>query len=155
VVRNTPQPHIIPWKDPVPIVQEAGWAPWPVWTGVENLATSGFDPRTVQPIAQSLYQLSYPAHTNSSWPMEFKSRHHNGVDCSATVLYEECTLCGPRTQNFVNCLFSATGDSVACLTSLKTLKHVLRKVHSLFQGEFPTELDIMLSLSISSIFSFS
>jgi hypothetical protein len=25
-------------KDPVPIVQEAGWAPGPVWTGVENLA---------------------------------------------------------------------------------------------------------------------
>ena len=24
---------IPPGKDPVPIVQEAGWAPWPVWTG--------------------------------------------------------------------------------------------------------------------------
>jgi hypothetical protein len=22
-----------PWKDPVPIQQEAGWAPGPVWTG--------------------------------------------------------------------------------------------------------------------------
>jgi hypothetical protein len=27
-------------KDPVPIVQEAGWAPGPVWTGAENLAAS-------------------------------------------------------------------------------------------------------------------
>ena len=27
-------------KDPVPIVQEAGWAPGPVWTGVENLAST-------------------------------------------------------------------------------------------------------------------
>jgi hypothetical protein len=26
-----------PGKDPVPIVQEAGWAPGPVWTGAENL----------------------------------------------------------------------------------------------------------------------
>ena len=25
-------------KDPVPIVQEAGWAQRPVWTGAENLA---------------------------------------------------------------------------------------------------------------------
>ena len=25
-------------KDPVLIVQEAGWAPGPVWTGAENLA---------------------------------------------------------------------------------------------------------------------
>jgi len=27
-----------PWKDQVPIVLKAGWAPGPVWTGVENLA---------------------------------------------------------------------------------------------------------------------
>ena len=27
-----------PGKDPVPIVQEAGWAPGPVWTCTENLA---------------------------------------------------------------------------------------------------------------------
>ena len=27
-----------PGKDPVPIVQEAGWAPGPVWTEAENLA---------------------------------------------------------------------------------------------------------------------
>jgi hypothetical protein len=27
-----------PVKDPVPIVQEAGWAPGQVWTGAENLA---------------------------------------------------------------------------------------------------------------------
>ena len=28
----------------------------------ENLAPPGFDPRTVQPVAQSLYRLSYRAH---------------------------------------------------------------------------------------------
>ena len=28
----------------------------------ENLAPPGFDPRTVQPVAQPLYRLSYPAH---------------------------------------------------------------------------------------------
>ena len=27
-----------PGKDPVPIVQEAEWAPGPVWTGAKNLA---------------------------------------------------------------------------------------------------------------------
>jgi len=26
---------------PVPILQEAGWAPVPVWTGAENLASIG------------------------------------------------------------------------------------------------------------------
>jgi len=32
---------LAPGKEPVPILQEAGWAPGPVWTGVENLATTG------------------------------------------------------------------------------------------------------------------
>ena len=33
VVSSTPRPHFTPGKDPVPIVQEAGWATGPVWTG--------------------------------------------------------------------------------------------------------------------------
>jgi len=33
VVSPTPRPHFTPGKDPVPIVQEAGWAPGPVWKG--------------------------------------------------------------------------------------------------------------------------
>ena len=38
---STPRPgRFTPRKDPVPIVQEAGWAPGPVWTGAENLATN-------------------------------------------------------------------------------------------------------------------
>jgi len=37
----TPQPHLTPGKDTVLIVQEAGWAPEPVWTGVENLDPTG------------------------------------------------------------------------------------------------------------------
>ena len=40
---------LYPEKDPVPIVQEAGWAPGPVWAA-ENLAPPGCDPRTVQPV---------------------------------------------------------------------------------------------------------
>jgi len=51
-VSVTPWPLFTPGKDPVPIVQEAGWAPGPVWTGAENLASPpGFGPRTVQPVA--------------------------------------------------------------------------------------------------------
>ena len=33
-----PRPQFTPRKDPLPIVQEAGWAPGPVWTGAENLS---------------------------------------------------------------------------------------------------------------------
>jgi hypothetical protein len=38
VVSSTLRPLFTPGKDPVPIVQEAGWAPGPFWTGAENLA---------------------------------------------------------------------------------------------------------------------
>jgi len=33
VVSSTPRPNFTPGNDPVPIVQEAGWAPGPIWTG--------------------------------------------------------------------------------------------------------------------------
>ena len=60
VFSATPRPSY-PWeRDPVPIVYEAGWAPWPVWTGVENLAPlPGFDPRTVHSVARC-YTYSHP-----------------------------------------------------------------------------------------------
>jgi hypothetical protein len=40
---STPRPdRFTPREtDPVPIVQEAGWAPLPVWTGVETVAPTG------------------------------------------------------------------------------------------------------------------
>ena len=50
----------IPWKDPVPIVQEAGWAPGPVWTGAEILAPTGIRPPDRPARNESLYRLSYP-----------------------------------------------------------------------------------------------
>ena len=32
MVSSTPRPHFTPGKDPVPILQDGGWAPGPVWT---------------------------------------------------------------------------------------------------------------------------
>jgi len=51
-----------PGKDPVPILQEAEWAPEPVLTGGENFAPTGirFPDRPAR--SQSLYRLRYPAH---------------------------------------------------------------------------------------------
>jgi hypothetical protein len=43
-----------PGKDPVPVVQKAGWAPGPVWTGAESLdPPPGYDPRTFQSVVSS------------------------------------------------------------------------------------------------------
>jgi len=57
-----PRPLFTPGKDPVPIVQEAGWAPGPVWTGAENFASTGIRFLDRPARSQSLYQLCYPAH---------------------------------------------------------------------------------------------
>ena len=62
MVSSTPRPHFTPGKDPVPIVQEAGWAPGPVWTGEKSRPHRDSIPdRPAR--SQSLYRLSYPAHT--------------------------------------------------------------------------------------------
>ena len=38
VVNATPRSLYPQERDPAPVVQETGWAPGPVWTGLENLA---------------------------------------------------------------------------------------------------------------------
>ena len=52
-----------PGKDPVPILQEAGWAPGPVWTGGKYRPHRDSIPNRPAR-SQSLYRLSYPAHFN-------------------------------------------------------------------------------------------
>ena len=49
-----------PGKDPVYIVQEAWWAPGPVWIGVENLDPTGIQSLDLPAHSESLYRLSYP-----------------------------------------------------------------------------------------------
>ena len=60
-VSVTAWPLFTPRKVPVPIVQEAGWAPGPVWTGAENLAHTGIRFPDCPARSQSLYRLRYPA----------------------------------------------------------------------------------------------
>jgi hypothetical protein len=45
----------------VPTVQEPGWAPGPVWTGAENLVSTGIQSPDRPARSQSLYRLSYSA----------------------------------------------------------------------------------------------
>jgi hypothetical protein len=52
-----------PGKDPVPIVQEAVLVPGAVCTGTENVAPTGIRSPDRPARCQSLYRLSYRAHT--------------------------------------------------------------------------------------------
>ena len=47
-------------KDPVPIVQEAGWIPGPIWTGAGNLAPTGIRSPDRPARRESLYRHRIP-----------------------------------------------------------------------------------------------
>ena len=71
---SRPGRSLPPGKDPVSIVQEAGWAPRPLWTGAENLAPTGIRSPDRLARSQSLYRLSYPAHyVKQMRPPDFES----------------------------------------------------------------------------------
>jgi hypothetical protein len=60
---SAPRPgHFTAEKDPVPSVQEAGWAPGPVWTWAKNHAPTGIRSSDGPARSQPLCRLSYRAH---------------------------------------------------------------------------------------------
>ena len=60
-----------PGKDPVPILQEAGWAPGPVLTGGKSCPHRDSIPDRPAH-SQSLYRLSYPAHNKEMYGAKCK-----------------------------------------------------------------------------------
>ena len=57
---STPPPgRFNPGKDLLPTVQGAGWVPAPVWTGAENLASTGIQSPDRPARSNSLHRLSY------------------------------------------------------------------------------------------------
>ena len=63
MVSSTLRPHFTPRKDPVPILQGAGWAPGPFWTGGKSRPQRDSIPDSPAR-SQLLYRLSYRAHTH-------------------------------------------------------------------------------------------
>jgi hypothetical protein len=60
-VWSPPRPgRFAPRKRPVPFVQEAGWAPGPVWTCAKNLTPAVIRSPDRPSRSQYLYRLSYP-----------------------------------------------------------------------------------------------
>ena len=74
VVSVTPRPHFTPGKDPVPILEEAGWAPGLVWTVGKSCPRRDSIPDSPAH-SHSLYRLSYPAHHLSTKPLHNSDIH--------------------------------------------------------------------------------
>jgi hypothetical protein len=82
VVSNSTMPRpLYPGKDPVPIIQEAGWAAGPVWMCAKNLAPTGIQSLVHPAHSQSLYQLSYPGPNGHSGmcKVKFKSEEEEAI----------------------------------------------------------------------------
>ena len=105
-VSITPRQHITPGKDPVPIVQEAGWASGPVWTGAENLAPPGFDPLTVRHIGTVQVKFLSKNGKANEWIISyFRDRYQSvevNIEMSITMHFytgEVQTRCSTRINS--------------------------------------------------------
>jgi len=116
VVSITPRPHFTPRKDPVPILQEAGWAPRPVWTeGKSRPHRHSIPDRPVR--SQSLYRLSYPAHKPNKMSqvkcnkVDLKTLrircqflHVSAPKCHSQGLYQRQSFVSPTHISGASCL---------------------------------------------------
>ena len=59
MVNTTPRQAYALERDPVPIVEDVGWALWPVWADAKNLAITGIRYPDHPNRSESLYRLSY------------------------------------------------------------------------------------------------
>ena len=141
MVSTTPRP-LYPGKDPVPIVEEAGWAPGPVWTGAENLAPpTGIRSPDRPARSESLYRLSYPG-PNLSIPYIF--RVYGSARRRRKVLWEE-----PLVAILGRCLLRMTSEVwVPHVTQACKYTACLRVVFlSCFELELPGPCDKLQELN--------
>ena len=84
-------PAALPWeRNPVPIVQEAGWASVLLWTGEENLIPTRIQSLDRPGLSKLLYRLWCPRHflVSRTFP------HLSYWDC----MNYKCMFCNPITE---------------------------------------------------------
>ena len=116
MVSSTPRPHFTPGKDSVPILQEAGWAPGPVWTG--GKARPHRDSIPDRPArSQSLYRLSYTAQIRIVFMKKLRALIHFTSKSKAVPLQAWSGPEGSRKLRFPDFMTTAQdGGKVVSLT---------------------------------------
>jgi hypothetical protein len=82
-VSSTPRPHVTPGKDRYPFYNRLG-GPQGRSGQAENLVPTGIRSRTVQPVAQSLYRLSYPTHIYFIIRLHFRTYRNSNTAMEGT-----------------------------------------------------------------------
>jgi len=105
----TPRPLFTPAKDPVPIVQEARWAPGPVWTGGKS-----------RPHRDSIPDR--PARSSVAIPTELPGpRHVYGHTQEVTYTNSLRNLCARRQRTVIQRVSNLYGrQSLRCSTAPRT-----------------------------------
>jgi hypothetical protein len=125
VVSSTPRPHFTPGRDPVPILQEAGWAPRPVWTGRKSHPHR--DLILDRPACiQSLYRLSYPAYRSCMYVMKMQVKISSETTSTFALVLD----------NIVNCIILPALQYICYMQQQNTCMFDL-KLHSLHQAYCP------------------
>jgi len=135
VVSSTPRPHFTPRKDPISILQEAGWASGPVWTGGKSRPHRDSIPdRPAR--SQSLYRLSYPAHNfftcnGKSCPVGGRllvrsvvPRHAYLTQICHVFIHAACVT------DLVSCTISHTGQ-IACCSAPNSRPPATKALHTI------------------------
>ena len=93
VVNATPRPLYPRERDQVRIVWEAGWAPGPVWTGAENLGSSGIRSPDRSAHSDSRYRLSYAGLALSNTHRKMRHVHTVHIKCRSYVRKKSVWKC--------------------------------------------------------------
>ena len=87
VVSSTPRPHFTPEKDPVPILQEAGRAPGPVWTG-----------RKSRPHRDFFFALNACIYSKSTYTAQICTEFHNIHIYNSRITAGRFTACNHKKK---------------------------------------------------------
>jgi hypothetical protein len=79
MVNATPRPLYPRERDPVPILQQAGKATGPVWTGAKNFAPHGIRSLDRPDRSESLHRRRYPACLLHDMPSEITQSFTDGA----------------------------------------------------------------------------
>jgi len=126
VVSSTPRPHFTPGKDPIPILQEAGWIPGPVWTGGNSRPhRNSISDRPVR--SQSLYWLIYTQlHIKKSYTYIYYRRYHTNAyrQPKLSTIYFILFLIS-NFRRVLNVVYFLLGNSPASEFYVPTFRNIL------------------------------
>ena len=101
----TPRPLYPRERDPLPILQEAGQVPGPVWTGAENLAPTGVRSPDRPARSESQFRRRYPGPFTEYWICcKFSEialeRVSNKLVCRMQTRFNWCIMSRSCEQSF-------------------------------------------------------